>query len=397
MRSVSLPVALARATRAAPELLLVRPRVSAFLLKYLRKFRIHQVAGHLVVHSHLPPLNSPAYRRFVKLHLIRDVEGPSHAQIGATNVCRQNCAYCYNRGRTGEPMSTALILRVIDELAEMGVCWLGFTGGEPMLNRELPTLVEHAARHCAVKLFTTGCEATPERAMELADAGLFSVAVSLDHTDEATHDSGRGVRGAWRAALDAIDAFLSTDRLHVSVSAVVTPDMIRRGEVPALLDYLEERGVHEAWISEVKPSSEPFWKEDAVIDETDRLAMVEVQDAENRRRGMTVNYLGHFEGREHFGCNAGNKMVYVDPFGEVSPCVFTPMSFGSVRERPLEVLFREMKRRFPAEGSCFINRNWRLIREASGSGLPLKGEILDAMMQTIDFGPHSRFNEVFRQ
>ena len=65
-----------------------------------------------------------------------------------------------------------------------------------------------------------------------------------------------------------------------------------------------------------------------------------MQDAHNRRSGgvadgMVVNYLGHFEGRENFGCNAGCKMVYVDTFGEVSPCVFLPFSFGNVRERPL--------------------------------------------------------------
>ena len=59
---------------------------------------------------------------------------------------------------------------------------------------------------------------------------------------------------------------------------------------------------------------------------------------------MTVNYLGHFEGPGNFGCNAGRKMIYVDAFGEVSPCVFTPMSFGNVRERSLREIWADMSR-----------------------------------------------------
>jgi len=50
--------------------------------------------------------------------------GPSHAQIGVTSACPQNCEYCYNKGRSGRPMDTPTILRVIDDLREAGVAWL---------------------------------------------------------------------------------------------------------------------------------------------------------------------------------------------------------------------------------------------------------------------------------
>ena len=81
---------------------------------------------------------------------------------------------------------------------------------------------------------------------------------------------------------------------------------------------------------------------------------------------MTVNYLGHFESREFFGCNAGHKMVYVDACGEVSPCVFTPMTFGNLHDRPLAEIFAGMKSHFPADSDCFINKNYRLLGAAGG-------------------------------
>jgi hypothetical protein len=75
----------------------------------MRAFRVQKAGRNLIIHSHLPPLNSRAYGRFIDEHLVAGSEGPSHAQVGLTDRCPQNCAYCYNRGRKGEPMDTLTI------------------------------------------------------------------------------------------------------------------------------------------------------------------------------------------------------------------------------------------------------------------------------------------------
>jgi MoaA/NifB/PqqE/SkfB family radical SAM enzyme len=362
--------ALAKIALANPNLLRVRPDLTLFMSRYMRRFRIKRSGRDLLLHSHLPPLNSPAYARFVSRHLIEREPGPSHAQIAVTNACPQDCAYCYNKQRRGTPMDTETILRVIDELKSLGVCWLGFTGGEPLLQPDLVELTREASGGCAVKLFTTGSGLTRRRAEELAEAGLFSTAVSLDHWRAEKHDAGRRSPGAFAAALDAIAVLRSTPGMHVSVSSVLSRDMIHRGDIHNLLSFLATLEIDEAWLSEVKPTLHPFWRDDLVITEEERLALAAVQDAYNREPGMTVNYLGHFEGAETFGCNAGCKMVYVDAFGEVSPCVFLPMSFGNVRERPLAEIVTEMREVFPGQDRCFINQNYRLLAE-SGDRLPL--------------------------
>ena len=61
-------------------------------------------------------------------------------------------------------------------------------------------------------------------------------------------------------------------------------------------------------------------------------------------------------------------MIYVDAFGGVSPCVFTPLEFGNVNARPLAELYREMKGRFTPERGCFINRNYKLFQDFAASG-----------------------------
>jgi MoaA/NifB/PqqE/SkfB family radical SAM enzyme len=386
------PLALAKTLLANPGMLRVKPSASLFMARYMGKFRVKRAGDNLILHSHMPPLTSPAYSRFVAHHLVARRPGPSHAQIGLTQRCPQNCEYCYNKYRKGVPMSTATILGVIDDLKKMGVAWFGFTGGEPLLNPDIVDITAHTSEDAAVKLFTTGCGLTPQLATSLADAGLFSVAVSLDHWEAERHDASRRYPGAFKAALDALDMFKDVSGLHVSVSSVVRPEMIHNGELKRLLSFLESLAVDEAWLSEVKPSVEAFWRDEMVITEEERRQLADLQDEYNKRGGMTVNYLGHFEGAEHFGCNAGCKMVYVDAFGEVSPCVFLPMSFGNVRERPLPEIVEEMRSHFPGEGRCFVNRNFRLLGDGSGGGSMLDREQSLAMLAKVKFGASSEFN-----
>ena len=56
-------------------------------------------------------------------------------------------------------------------------------------------------------------------------------------------------------------------------------------------------GIDEAWLSEAKPSVQAFWNDDLVITEEERRWLVRLQDRATGAAGMTVNYLGHFEGR----------------------------------------------------------------------------------------------------
>ena len=380
-----------RALLARPKAFRLKPAISLFLLRYMRKFKVRDVGGNLVLHSHLPPLNSRAYGRFIEDHLLKRIEGPSHAQVAVTNACPQKCLFCYNRDRVGKVMDTGTILDVIRDLRQMGVFWLGLTGGEPLLNRDLVKIVEAAADGCSVKLFTTGSGVTAELARELRRAGLFSVSVSLDHWKEEVHDAGRRFPGAFREALRAIDVFLATPGLDVGVSAVLSRAMIRGGEVELFLEFLEGLGIHEAWLSEVMPASRPFWDESLLITEDDRLSLVDLQDRINRGNGMTVNYLGHFEGREHFGCNAGRQMLYIDAFGEVSPCVFTPMTFGNVREKPLGEIIPDMRRAFRSSDSCFLRWNYRILERYAAGGLPLRRPASERVAGEAQYGQPAEF------
>lgn len=395
IQSLQNKLALLKAVAAAPQLLKVRPAINWFMTKYMGKFQLTNVGGQLIIHSHLPAMNSKAFARFVDEHLLAGSAGPSHAQVSLTSACPQHCAYCYNKKRSGELMDTDLIKQTIADLKKMGVVWLGFTGGEPLMQKDLVDIVNSAGKDCALKLFTTGTGLTEQLAADLQKAGLLYVSVSLDHWREEEHDRVRGCQGAYQTALKAIKIFKETAGMHVGVSAVISKEMIQRNEVEEFLNFLIKLDLHEIWLSETKPSSEAFWHEDSVITEEDRLSLAKLQDKYNQKQNVTINYLGHFEGGEHFGCNAGHKMIYVDAFGEVSPCVFTPITLGNVRETPVQNIFPEMKKLFPSENTCFINKNYSLMQKYYRGISPISKEDTIKMMKEVRFSPLAKFFQLY--
>jgi MoaA/NifB/PqqE/SkfB family radical SAM enzyme len=386
---------LVKAILSNPQIIRVNPSFNIFLMKYMKKFNIVNVGGRLVLHSHLPAINSRAFSRFINEHLLARSEGPTHAQIGVTNACPQNCDYCYNKSRTGRMMDKETMKRVIKDLKDMGVIWLGLTGGEPLLNENIVEIVDAIGDNCAAKLFTGGYNLTKELASDLKKAGLLYVSVSLDHWQEEEHDKIRGCKGSFRTALKAIAIFNEIGGIHVGVSTVFSRSMLHDGQMEEFMQFLIKSGVREAWFSETKPAIEPLWHENVIITEEERMNLIRLQDRQNKQGKITVNYLGHFESGDHFGCNAGHKMVYIDPFGEVSPCVFSPITFGNVKEESVKNIFEKMKELFRPHNCCFVNANYKLFAKYYKGLLPIGKEDTIKMMEEARFGQMPEFFRLY--
>jgi GTP 3',8-cyclase len=147
-------------------------------------------------------------------------------RISVTDRCNFRCVYCMPRAVFGRdhaflPRAELLTFEEIDRLvrifARLGVAKVRLTGGEPLVRRELPTLVRMIAAVPAVQdlTLTTNGVLLPEHADELKAAGLDRVTVSLDADDDATfmrmNDAGvpvsrvlAGIKAAEAAGLGPI-------------------------------------------------------------------------------------------------------------------------------------------------------------------------------------------------
>ena len=113
-----------------------------------------------------------------------------YVRIALTEKCNLRCTYCMPEEgvdfKNGEQILSAdEILRVVKVLANMGVRKVRFTGGEPLVRKDIVKLVEGAANTPGVQSvhMTTNGIIFPKYAKQLRDAGLTGVNISLDTLD----------------------------------------------------------------------------------------------------------------------------------------------------------------------------------------------------------------------
>jgi len=120
---------------------------------------------------------------------------PFAAIIDVTSWCNSRCTYCKCwLEEPGEEMTDDEIERVLQELAQLGVPRVCFSGGEPLLRDTLPKLVKHASQlGIAPWVNTNGILLTPQMAKDLVSAGLKYFLLSVDALDPAIYKAHRGV------------------------------------------------------------------------------------------------------------------------------------------------------------------------------------------------------------
>src|SRR5208337_643953 len=102
-----------------------------------------------------------------------------------TDRCNLSCTHCYNRSGPGREtvgeLTTEEAIRVIDDLAGMGVPLILFSGGEPLMRGDIWDLARHARnRGLKMALSTNGTLITPEVAGKIKECGIEYAGISLD-------------------------------------------------------------------------------------------------------------------------------------------------------------------------------------------------------------------------
>ena len=150
-----------------------------------------------------------------------------YLRISVTDRCNLRCAYCMPLGgieqlKRQEMLSFEEIAEVARSAADRGVTKLRITGGEPLVRKHLPRLVELLAKIPGVEdlSMTTNGVLLAQWAKQLAEAGLQRVNVSLDTVDP---DRYRAITcgGELRDVLAGIEAARSVGLLPVKLNCVV--------------------------------------------------------------------------------------------------------------------------------------------------------------------------------
>jgi radical SAM protein with 4Fe4S-binding SPASM domain len=264
-----------------------------------------------------------------------------------TLKCNLKCAHCYiNAAETelADELSTDAAKMLIHQITEVSRPLLILSGGEPLMRDDIYEIIRYGAdRGLRMGMGSNGMLIDDEVTKKLEDAGMGTVAISLDSNIPEHHDDFRGVKGCWQHAVDAIKS-LKKSKIEVQVNSTVT--LQNYDEVDDIMALAEDLGVDNFHLFFLVPTGRgtdieditPRMYEDMISSTLGKITKYKLNVKPScAPQFMRVSKEQGIDMSEWVrGCMAGLYYCRIYPSGEVTPCPYLPLNLGNIRERPFK-------------------------------------------------------------
>jgi radical SAM protein len=282
-----------------------------------------------------------------------------------TRACAFSCVHCRadaQHRRDPAELTTEEGFRLIDRFAEFGSPILVFTGGDPMMRRDLFDLIAYAnaaGLRCSLTPTATALP-TVARLRRAQEAGVRRIALSLDAPTPQAHDDFRRMPGSWQRTMTILHNARDLG-LSVQINTTVTthnvdvlPDMVEfvrevdavqwsvfflvpmgRGQELAMISPQEhERVFH--WLYDlsrqgdfdIKATAAPMYRR-----------VVAQRSADTAPAGAGFTFSDGLD-RPAQGVNDGRGFLFVSHRGDITPSGFLPIVAGNVRTDDVVDIYR---------------------------------------------------------
>jgi cyclic pyranopterin phosphate synthase len=313
-------------------------------------------------------------------------------RVSVTDKCNFRCTYCMPAeglqwlGRD-EILSFEEIARLVRLLSELGVDVVRLTGGEPLVRRDLPRLVEMLAGIEGVRdlSLTTNGVLLDRLAGPLVDAGLRRINVSLD-----TLNHVRFAEIARRDALDAVLRGLEAAEGHPELRPIKVNCVAVKGftetEVPALAALARRKPYVVRFIEFMPLDADEAWREDDVLTGAEVRAIIEEHHGPlvelPARASSTARRFRFADGNGEVGfvnpvsepfCSSCDR-IRLTADGQLRTCLFSrrewalkePLRDGATDEELVELLrvavrHKELKHKINDQGFVRASRSMSQI------------------------------------
>jgi MoaA/NifB/PqqE/SkfB family radical SAM enzyme len=259
---------------------------------------------------------------------------PVLVHFEVTLRCNARCGFC-DYWKT-DPSARATELKSFADAARFfNPMLVTFTGGEPLLRRDLEDLVAAVARTIRLKyitLITHGGMLSPERGRALWDAGINQFNISLDYLD-GRHDTARGIPGLTAK----IFATVATMR-EQGIDSIRFNTVIKDDNLDQLLPIVHRAAAIGCGVNFSVYTDSKNGNRDHLVGEAHRRQLDDAVGSllayKRGRRGVITNsdyYLEqiprYVRGEMTEPCRSGIRTIHVNPTGHVKRCPDFPTDF----------------------------------------------------------------------
>ncbi len=281
-----------------------------------------------------------------------------------TYRCNLKCKHCY--ANAGKPLEDELnneeAKKVVDIFGNAGIVAIAFSGGEPLMRKDLFELIDRAKSYeMQISIATNGTLLNKENVKKLKEHNVDFVQISLDGTKE-THEKFRGIKGIYDKTIEGIKNVIEEG---ICCGISMTATKLNYKDVLNVIDLSEELGVNYFILYNYIPVGVGDFDIDLSAEEREELLNLlwnKLMNETNKkcktaflstapyysRTALEHNkyYLAtHFanvdlDGDDRLkslanfigGCGCGRFYLSLRANGDIQPCVFFPLKLGNIRE-----------------------------------------------------------------
>jgi MoaA/NifB/PqqE/SkfB family radical SAM enzyme len=252
---------------------------------------------------------------------------PLTVSLEVTKRCNARCDFCDYWKITDRDEMTDFtdVVRKFDPLVVV------FTGGEPMIRRDLVPIiksVKDVPGYRYLTLLTHGGFLSEKKIVEIVEAGANQINISMNYPD-ARQDKERGIPGLFERLERTVPKMVKEGYNCFTFASMLMVDNMHAAE--PLIRLAHQWGINIAFsgYNDMKNGNQGHFVAPDKIDEFRKVCARIIQLKRELKNVMTSDYFfetlpDFYLNRDLAGCQAGKIMVHVSPRGMVQPCAELP-------------------------------------------------------------------------
>ncbi|MFH1050408.1 MAG: radical SAM protein [bacterium] len=275
--------------------------------------------------------------------------------LEVTDLCNLSCLYCYaeTNSKARRKLKTGDIFNLIDDLANLGVLKIIFTGGEPLLHENIFEILRYTkSKKIDFSLFTNGTLLNEDTVLRLKDLNPQSIAVSLDSNHAEIHDMTRGKK-CYSNVVKGID-LLNREGIPIRINSTILKGINdKTSDIEDAISFFMHKGANAIVIGPVMAYGKGRKNTHLVLppSKMEQIASIFQRKAEeykwkrDKDEMHSLKFSDTFNTNKvipHSTCGVGTFACYIRTTGDVIPCpLFRDMNYcaGNVKEKKLDKIW----------------------------------------------------------